>query len=136
MRILAISLAALSLLLLAGCGSNPEAGEYAASEGAETSEGSGEASATQYGLEDTFDEVRAGARLRLSYAAATRTFVGTVTSTTGGLLERVRVEVHLSNGVELGPTPAVHLAASAIETIHLSAGDAPFETWTAHAEVG
>ena len=80
--------------------------------------------------------MRAGARPRLSYAAATRTFVGTVPSTTGGLLERVRVEVHFLNGVELGPTPAVHLAASAIEAIHLSAGDAPFETWTAHVEVG
>ena len=47
--------------------------------------------------------VRAGARLVLRYDAATQTFVGTVENTTSVTLSQVRVEVHLSNGVELGP---------------------------------
>ena len=48
--------------------------------------------------------VRNGARLILSYDAASNSFKGTVENTTSNVLTRVRVEVHLSNGAELGPT--------------------------------
>ncbi len=76
-----------------------ESGEVA-SEGAESGEG-GEESGTQFGLDDTFDEVRAGARLILSYDTAANAFTGTVENTTESKLSRVRVEVHLSNGIEV-----------------------------------
>ena len=112
-------LGAVFILALAACGEGSESGEH--SSGSEPSEHSGEAesgehgegsesdedgeeSGAQFGLGDTFDQIRAGARLVLSYDSTANAFTGTVTNTTGNTLPRVRVEVHLSNGVELGPT--------------------------------
>ena len=96
---------------------NEGSGEHGGMEGSgehdgdgESSEGDGEESATQYGPGDTYDVVRAGARLVLRYDAGAQTFTGTVTNATNATLSRVRVEVHLSNGVELGPTTPVDLA--------------------------
>lgn len=98
--------------------------------------GDGEESANQLGKSDTYDELRAGSRLILSYDAASNAFTGTVANVTEAPLSRVRVEVHLSNGVELGPTPAVDLAPGASAAVSLAAPDRPFDTWSAHAEVG
>ena len=70
-------------------------------------EGSG---ANALAPDETFDEVRSGARLILSYDAASNSFKGTVENTTEGVLDRVRIEVHLSNGVELGPTTPTDMA--------------------------
>ncbi len=88
------------------------------------------------GKSDTYDELRAGSRLILSYDAASNAFTGTVENVTEAPLIRVRVEIHLSNGVELGPTPAVDLAPGASAAVSLAAPDRPFDTWSAHAEVG
>ena len=57
-------------------------------------------------------------------------------NTTDAILPQVRVEVHLSNGVELGPTSPVDLAPGEEILIELMAEGAPFATWTAHPEVG
>ena len=110
-----------------------ESGEHR--EGAESSEG-GEESGTQYALGETYDETRAGARLIISYDANANAFIGTVENTTGGTLNRVRVEVHLSNGIELGPTTPIDLAPGQTADVALPASDEPFETWGAHPEVG
>ncbi len=48
----------------------------------------------------------------------------------------VRVEVHLSNGIELGPTTPVDLAPGQMASVTLPASDQPFDTWNPHAEVG
>ena len=48
----------------------------------------------------------------------------------------MRVEIHLSNGIELGPTTPTDLAAGEILDIILDAGAQPFDSWTPHAEVG
>ena len=110
-----------------------ESGEH--SEGGESSE-EGEESGTQFALNETFDEVRAGTRLILSYDSNANAFTGTVENTTGAALSRVRVEVHLSNGIELGPTSPVDLAPGQTHDINLPASDEPFESWSAHPEVG
>ena len=102
---------------------------------AKSSEG-GEESGTQYALGDTFDEVRAGARLMLTYDPAANAFTGTVENTTDATLTRVRVEVHLSNGIELGPTTPVDLAPGQVHDIDLPASSQPFKSWSAHPEVG
>ena len=75
---------------------NGESSEVA---GASDSEESG----TTLTLTERYDTVRKGARLILVYDADSNTFTGTVENTTSGTLQQVRVEVHLSNGVELGP---------------------------------
>ena len=112
------------------------------SEGPERSQsGSGgdaaeRAGANALALDETYDVTRNGARLILSYDAANNQFIGTVENTTNAVLTRVRVEIHLSNGVELGPTTPTDLAAGEILDIVLDAGAQPFDSWTPHAEVG
>ena len=98
--------------------------------------GSDEESAQQFGLEDTYDHIRVGARLILTYDAEVNAFTGTVENTTSATLLQVRVEVHLSNGTELGPTPPVDLAPGETIPITLEATSDPFDTWSAHPEVG
>ena len=110
-----------------------ESGEH--SEESESGE-DGEESGTQFTLDETFDEVRAGARLIVAYDSTSNAFIGTVENTTGATLERVRVEVHLSNGIELGPTTPVDLAPGQVANVNLPASREPFETWSAHPEVG
>ena len=97
---------------------------------------SDEESTVQLALTDTYDSVRNGAHLIMSYDAATNSFRGTVENTTGAILPQVRVEVHLSNGVELGPTSPVDLLPGETRPIVLQAMGPPFDMWTAHPEVG
>ena len=104
-------------------------------EGGSESGEEGEESGTQFALDDTFDEVRAGARLVLSYDGNANAFTGTVENTTEATLNRVRVEVHLSNGIELGPTTPIDLAPGQSVEVTLAASDEPFTSWSAHPEV-
>ncbi len=150
----------ISVFALAGCGSgNSESGEHDAgseagesrvesgeqnvgSESGEHEEDDGEAgedgeeSGAQLEAGEVFDEVRAGARLVISYDPTTNAFLGAVTNTTGGTLGRVRVEVDLSNGVELGPTTPVDLAPGQSVDVILPSTSQPFVSWSAHPEVG
>ncbi len=96
-------------------------------------EGSG---ANALALDATFDAVRGGARLILKYDTPSNSFKGTVENTTNGVLSRVRIEVHLSNGTELGPTTPTDMAPGEQIAITLPATPAAFTGWTAHAEVG
>ena len=98
--------------------------------------GSEEASGASMALSETFDAVRSGARLFLYYDAGANAFVGTVENTTGNLLSQVRVEVHLSDGAELGPTNPVDMAPGQVTLVKLPATPETFTRWIAHAEVG
>lgn len=114
-------------------GANGEAGHLP---GHAEGGGEGEESGQQFAKNDTYDQVRSGARLILSYDANMNTFVGTVENTTNQTLSRVRVEVHLSNGIELGPTAPTDLAPSQKINVELSAAGQDFNKWSAHPEVG
>ena len=96
----------------------------------------GEESRQQFAKDETYDQVRNGARLKLVYDAKTNAFVGTVENTTNQTLSKVRVEVHLSNGIELGPTPPTDLAPDQTINVELSAAGQDFNKWSAHPEVG
>ncbi len=115
-------------------------GEGSGSEGSggERSEAGGEegSGANALALNETFDMVRGGARLVLNYDAASNAFVGSVENTTSNVLTRVRIEVHLSNGTELGPTTPVDMAPGQVMRVDIPATAAPFTGWTPHAEVG
>lgn len=115
---------------------NEESGDGEHSGEGTLSEESGEESGTQYAKTDIYDETRNGARLVLNYDAETQTFTGTVENTTDETLTQVRVEVHLSNGTELGPTEPSDLDAGATVEVTLAAVDEAFDTWGAHPEVG
>ncbi len=60
----------------------------------------------------------------------------TVENTTNSVLSRVRIEVHLSNGTELGPTAPVDLAPGEVVAVNLPSTQVSFTGWVAHAEVG
>lgn len=145
---LSLAFALLGALVVGGCsggavahgeehvaehGSAP--GEHGG-EGVEGGEESGEESGAEYARDATFDEVRKGARLTLAFDAKTNAFVGTVENTTEKPLEKVRVEVHLSNGIELGPPPAADLVPGEMRDVRLEAGGKSFDKWSAHEEVG
>ncbi len=114
-----------------------ESGGESGNEGPEGGGGSEEGSGTsQLAPNETFDETRGGARLIMNYDAAGNAFTGTVENTTNNTLTNVRIEVHLSNGVELGPTTPVDMAAGEVMAIDLPSTPEPFTGWTPHAEVG
>ncbi len=115
-----------------GEGSGGEGGEEGSEPGGRE-EGSG---ANQLAPDETFDEVRGGARLIMSYDAPSNSFTGTVENTTSNVLTRVRIEVHLSNGTELGPTTPVDMAPDQMLRVILHSTQTPFTGWVAHAEVG
>ena len=120
-------------------GEHPGGSEGTGSEGAEgsgTGGGSEEATANQLAPDQTFDMVRSGARLIMNYDPATNSFNGTVENTTNGTLTRVRIEIHLSNGTELGPTTPIDMAPGQTVAITLPSTPQPFTGWIAHAEVG
>jgi hypothetical protein len=96
----------------------------------------GEESGTQLALNEKYDSVRDGARLILTYDAQSNSFNGTVENTTDETLQRVRVEVHLSNGIELGPTTPVDLGPGEKRDVKLTATSKNFDGWSAHPEVG
>jgi hypothetical protein len=122
-------------------------GEHARSEGSgEGGEGEGEhgqaghdeegeESGVYIGKEETWDVVRRGARLVLKFDAASNAFVGTVENTTASTLCAIRVEVHLSTGTELGPTPRTDVRSGQKTDVTLSTEGEAFDTWTAHPEV-
>jgi maltose-binding protein MalE len=95
-----------------------------------------EESGIELALDEIYDDVRNGARLILTYDAKNNAFKGTVENTTEDTLEQVRVEVHLSNGMELGPTTPTDLNPGDTMDVMLDATDNDFDGWTAHPEVG
>ncbi len=100
------------------------------------SEGEGEEDRTMLGIVESYNVEKNGVNLVLSYDANTSKFMGTVKNISNDIIKNVRVEIHLSNGKELGPTKAVDMAANESYTIELDASGEKFETWNAHAEVG
>jgi hypothetical protein len=95
-----------------------------------------EESGTKLALDETYEAVRNGARLFLIYDAQSSSFNGFVENTTEGTLKQVRVEVHLSNGDELGPTTPTDIKPGESIDVNLSAANQDFDGWTAHPEVG
>ena len=102
----------------------------------EGGEGEGEEAGPRIEINGTHDEVRKGSRLILSFDKDTSSFIGTVENVSEKTITRVRVEVHLSNGTELGPTEPINLEPGKKVEVKLSAEGQTFEWWKAHAEVG
>jgi len=98
--------------------------------------GEGEEDGTQFNKSDVYDAVKKETHLILKYDSELNSFVGTVENTSDDLIENVRVEVHLSNGIEPGPTTPVDLKPGVKVEVKLEASEKEFETWSTRAEVG
>ena len=93
-------------------------------------------SGTRWNSDQTATDTRSGVDLVLSYDASSRRFNGTVTNTTNATVAAVRVEIHLSNGTELGPTPRLDLAAGEKQSVTLDASGQNFNWYSVHVEIG
>jgi len=118
-----------------------ERGEHAGErrgehEGEGGESGEGEEAGPRLAKNGIHDEVRKGIRLILSFDSESSSFIGTVENVTEKTVSKVRVEVHLSNGTELGPTNPIDLAPGKKVDVGLSAEGQSFEWWKAHAEAG
>ena len=93
-------------------------------------------SGTQYRKSQIASETREGVVLVIAYDSASDAFIGTVHNSNDRTVQHVRVEVHLPNGVELGPTPRVNLAAGETRTVQLRAMSESFTGFSVHVELG
>ena len=113
-----------------------EQGEHAGERERGEHEEEGEEAGPRIAKDGTHDEVRKGVRLILSFDNESSSFIGTVENITEKTVSRVRIEVHLSNGTELGPTQPIDLAPGKKVDVGLSAEGQSFNWWKAHAEAG
>ena len=133
-------------MIMAGCNSKPKAETAKEAEKLEASrglheadkhgEGEGEEDGTMLALNEVYDVVKKGTHLVLKYDQEAKAFLGTVENVSDEILTRVRVEIHLSSGKELGPTVQADLEPGEKREVELQVGDEDFETWSTHAEVG
>lgn len=98
--------------------------------------GEGEEDGTQFNKQQTYNVIKHGVQLVLKYDKQSNAFNGYMLNTSNKNIERARVEVHLSNGTELGPTKPITLVAKMKQEVVLKATEKPFKTWSTHAEVG
>lgn len=98
--------------------------------------GEGEEDGTSLALTHKYDQTKNGIRLILAYDKDKNAFVGTVQNVSRKTVDRVRIEVHLSNGKELGPTKPINLGAGTKRAVELKATSTGFTGWSTHAEVG
>ncbi len=94
----------------------------------------GDESGEYIGRAQTWNAIRRGMRLTLSFDEVQGAFTGTVENATAATICNVRVEVHLSGGTELGPTEGLDLAPGESAATRLPSGGESFERWTAHPE--
>ena len=117
-------------------GEHAEEGEHKGEAGEHAEEGEGEEAGPRTGLDGTYDEVQKESRLILTFIKESSAFEGTVENVSEKALTKVRIEVHLSNGTELGPTEPVNLEPGEKKKVTISAEGQIFQWWKAHVEVG
>jgi len=86
-----------------------------------------EESGAELALDESYDEVQNGARLSLTYDAQSNSFIGFIENNKDNILKKVRVEVHLSNGTELGPTTPTDLNPGESKDVSLTATTEDFD---------
>ena len=137
MKLLRIAVIAVAAMGAIGCNSpTAPTGEAGEAHGPEGLGGESGESGTQFALTDTAMETRNGVDLVVNYDSAREVFTGTVSNTTAATVTQVRVEVHLSNGMELGPTPRTDVAAGQTISIELDARGQTFSWFSVHVEIG
>ena len=98
--------------------------------------GEGEEEGTMLAISERYDMVNNGVHLIMAYDEANSRFSGSMENVSKEVLNRARVEIHLSNGKELGPTIPVSLQPGEKITIELDAAGQHFDKWNTHAEIG
>ncbi len=118
-RVFVAGLVLLAALLAPACSGSPT--EPSETHGPEGTGGETGESGTRYAPGDEARELRGGVELVMRFEAAAERFTGTVRNTASQTVRDARVEIHLSNGMELGPTPRVDLGAGEARPVELDA---------------
>jgi hypothetical protein len=108
--------------------------EVAGAESGEEHSEEGEESGVYIARTARWSETRGDAWLQLSFNSGSNAFSGRVSNTGNEPLCDVRIEVHLSTGVELGPTEATEVPYGGSINVTVPTGGEEFATWTAHHE--
>jgi hypothetical protein len=90
--------------------------------------------ANELKMNDTYEEEVDGLQVIMNYHAPTSSFIGVVENTTNQIISNVRVEIYLSNAVELGPTKPVNLQPGEMKNIALLAYNQEFKDWNVVVE--
>lgn len=109
----------LAVAVLAGC-SSTEPGE----------------GGRRWDKDETATVTRSGVKLVIRYHSSKEEFRGTMTNTTNSSVSDARVEIHLSNGRDLGPTPRTALAGGESKDVALDAAGQQFSWFSVHIELG
>ena len=83
-----------------------------------------------------FEYARDGVVAFMQYIPEHNVFHGRVGNGSDESLLYVRVKVHLSNGIELGPSKPAHLVPDQSTSVWLETTDEEFDSWSAHIEIG
>ena len=98
--------------------------------------GEGEEKGIEYSIDQSCEVIQNGCYLYLSFDKDKNEFIGYAKNLSDRTLTGVRLEIHLDNGIELGPTRRVTLAPEAVVNLSLKGSSRKFSKWTAHLEVG
>ncbi|WP_143592006.1 hypothetical protein [Tenacibaculum holothuriorum] len=85
---------------------------------------------------ETFNQTKKGVQLVLKFDEKSNTFKGFMQNKYNKPIKRARVEIHLSNGKELGPTKPITLQPNQKHELVIKSTKKGFTTWSTHAEVG
>lgn len=142
------AIAILSIALSYGCSNDKgssenqnssivtESQDEANLEGQPPGEEKGEESGAELTLGKSYDRVQNGVRLLMSFDVRSNSFTGSLENTTENTIEKVRVKIHLSNDLDLGPTNPVDLKPGQKRFIQLMPPGKDFDGWTAGVQVG
>jgi uncharacterized membrane protein len=98
--------------------------------------GKNEEDGTQLQKNETYNVTKKGIQLVLKFDENSNAFKGYMQNKSNKVIERARVEIHLSNGKELGPTKPINLKPNQKQELTIKATQKAFSTWITHAEVG
>lgn len=121
-KLTAISIIVTIFIFAFGC-SNPSSSEN-------------ENKLTHYNRTDVYDMVIDGAHIILAYESSIRTFQGTITNESGGVLNNVSIEIHLSSGITIGPFAPKVIDIDETLNFSLFTSDDSFTTWAVIVKVG
>lgn len=114
-------------------GEERDGGEHGAEGDGEEHAEEGEEAGDQIARGARWIATRDDVRLILSFNSESESFTGRAENSANEPL-CVRVEVHLSTGIELGPTETIVVPYGGSAAVTLPAGGEEFATWSAHTE--
>ncbi len=88
----------------------------------------------QLKVNENYEQEIDGLHVIVSYHAPTSSFIGFIENTTNKIISNIRIEIYLSNAVELGPTRPGSLQPGEMKNISLLVHNQGFSEWSVVVE--